>query len=61
MRYNVRYHDISNQWLVYDFADGIEVVGVHALREDAIDEAMRLEKRARKHRRYVDTSLAAAA
>ena len=61
MRYNVRYHDTSNQGVVYDFSDGIEVVGVHALREDAIDEAMRLEKRARKHQRYSEPALASAA
>lgn len=61
MRYNVRYHDTSSQWLVYDFADGIQVVGVHALREDALDQAMKLEKRARKHRRYAAANLPSAA
>ena len=54
MRYNVRYHELSRQWLFFDFAAGIEVVSVHSLREDAIDQAIMLEKRARKHKKYAE-------
>ena len=47
MRYAVKYHDVTGEWLVFDMGEGFELVGMHADEQDAIDHAMKLEERYR--------------
>ena len=48
MRYAVKYHDVTGEWLVFDIGDGFELVGMHADEQDAIHHAMKLEERSRR-------------
>ena len=61
MRYAIRYHDISGDWMVFNVGDGFELVGMHICEEDAVDQVKSLEKKALKRARYSDPALEQAA
>ena len=52
MRYAVKYHDVTGEWLVFDMGDGFELVGMHADEQDAIHHAMTLEERTRRRAQW---------
>ena len=52
MRYAVKYHDVTGEWLVFDIGDGFELVGMHADEQDAIHYAMKLEERTRRRAQW---------
>jgi hypothetical protein len=52
MRYAVKYHDVTGEWLVFDVGDGFELVGMHADEQDAIHHAMKLEQRDRRRAQW---------
>ena len=52
MRYAVKYHDVTGEWLVFDMGDGFELVGMHADEQDAIHHAMKLEERTRRRAQW---------
>jgi hypothetical protein len=61
MRYAIRYHDISSDWMVFNVGDGFELVGMHICEKDAVDQVKSLEKKALKRARYNDPALEQAA
>ena len=52
MRYAVKYHDVTGEWLVFDMGDGFELVGMHSDEQDAIHHAMKLEERTRSRAQW---------
>ena len=52
MRYAIRYHEISSDWMVFNVGDGFELVGIHACEKEAVDQVKDLEKLAAKRARY---------
>ena len=61
MRYAIKFHEISGEWLVFDMGDGFELVGMHTAEEDAVHQAMRLEDSSRKRTQWSAESLPQAA
>ncbi len=61
MRYAIRYHDISGDWMVFNVGDGFELVGMHTSEEEAVEQVKDLEKRALKKARYINPALEQAA
>ena len=61
MRYAIKFHEISGEWLVFDIGDGFELVGMHASEDDAVYQAMRLEESSRKRTQWSKESLPQAA
>ena len=61
MRYAIRYHEISSDWMVFNVGDGFELVGMHTSEEDAVDHVKDLERRASKTARYTNTAFEQAA
>jgi hypothetical protein len=61
MRYAIRYHEISSDWMVFNVGDGFELVDIHTSEEDAVDQVKDLEKRASKRARYFNPALEQAA
>ncbi len=61
MRYAIKFHDISGEWLVFDIGDGFELVGMHMSEEDAVYQAMRLEETSRKRTQWSSESIPQAA
>jgi hypothetical protein len=52
MRYIVKYHQISGDWLVFDMGDDLELVGMYKSEQEATDHATRLEEAAQRRRRW---------
>ncbi len=61
MRYAIRYHEISGDWMVFNVGDGFELVGMHICEQDAVDQVRNLEKQASKRARYTNPALEQAA
>ena len=52
MRYVIKYHHLSGEWLVFDMGDDLELVGVYRSESEATDQANRLEERAQRRQRW---------
>ena len=52
MRYAVKFHEVTGEWLVFDMGDSFELVGMHAEEQDAIHHAMKLEERSRRRAQW---------
>ena len=52
MRYAVKFHEVTGEWLVFDVGDRFELVGMHADEQDAIHHAMKLEERSRRRAQW---------
>ena len=61
MRFAVKYHDVTGEWLGFDMGDGFELVGMHADELDAIHHAMKLEERTRRRAQWSSDSIPQAA
>ena len=61
MRYAIRYHEISSDWMVFNVGDGFELVGMHDSEKAAVNQVKDLEKRASKFARYHNPALEQAA
>ena len=61
MRYAIRYHEISGDWMVFNVGDGFELVGMHVSEEDAVEQMKELEKRDAKVARFSKPALKQAA
>ncbi len=61
MRYVIRYHEISSDWMVFNMGDGFKPVGMHVSEEDAIGQVKELEKRDAKLVRFSKPTLKQAA
>lgn len=53
MRYAVRYHEVCQEWLVFNIDEQFELVGMHQSEDEAILHAMRLEERDRRREQFV--------
>ena len=57
MKYEIKYHNISGDWLIFDMGDSFELIGIHNSEQDAKQHAKQLqetfEKRARWSREAV--------
>ena len=61
MRYAIRYHEISGDWMVFNVGDGFELVGMYVSEEDAVEQMKELEKRDAKVVRFSKPALKQAA
>jgi len=61
MRYAIRYHEISSDWMVFNVGDGFELVGMHDSEEDAVEQVKDLEKRDAKLARFSNPTIKQAA
>ncbi|MBT3915895.1 MAG: hypothetical protein HN731_03905 [Rhodospirillaceae bacterium] len=61
MRYAIRYHEISSDWMVFNVGDGFELVGMHDSEEDAVEQVKDLEKRDAKLARFSNPAIKQAA
>ena len=52
MRYVVKYHAFSGEWLVFDVGDDLELIGMFASKEEAVAQVDRLEERAKRRQRW---------
>jgi len=52
MRYVIKYHQMSGEWLVFDMGDDLELVGMFKSEKEATDHANRLEEAAQRRRRW---------
>jgi|SwirhisoilCB2_FD_contig_31_18681295_length_216_multi_1_in_0_out_0_1 hypothetical protein len=52
MRYVVKYHPNSGEWLVFDMGENFELMSVHATEAEAIASATHFEEAAARRRRY---------
>lgn len=52
MRYVVKFHSNSGEWLVFDMGENFELMSVHASEADAIASATHFEEAAARRRRY---------
>lgn len=52
MRYAVKFHEVTGEWLVFDMGDSFELVGMHAEEQEAIHHAMKLEERSRRRAQW---------
>jgi hypothetical protein len=56
MRYVVKFHSNSGEWLVFDMGENFELMSVFACEADAIAAATRFEEAAARKRRYARTA-----
>ena len=56
MRYVVKFHPNSGEWLVFDMGENFELMAVHACEADAIAQASRFEEAAARRSRYARTA-----
>jgi len=61
MRYAVKFHEVTGEWLVFDMGDSFELVGMHAEEQEAIYHAMKLEERSRRRAQWSNESVPQAA
>lgn len=61
MRYTVRYHEVTGDWLVFDIFDTIELVSMHASEADAKLHAKTLEQTWQRKQAYSPTLVPQAA
>lgn len=52
MRYIVKFHKESREWLLFDMGDDLELIGMFKSKEEATVQAERLEERASRRQRY---------
>lgn len=52
MRYIVKFHKESREWLLFDMGDDLELIGMFKSKEEATLQAERLEERASRRQRW---------
>jgi hypothetical protein len=52
MRYVVKFHQTSGEWLVFDMGDDLELIGMFRSKDEATAAAKRLEERAQRRQRW---------
>lgn len=52
MRYVVKFHELSGEWLVFDVGDDLELIGMFQSKADAMAQVERLEERAKRRQRW---------
>jgi hypothetical protein len=57
MKYKIKYHDISGDWLIFDMGDSFELIGIHSSEQDAKQHAEQLQEAFEKRARCSRSSL----
>ena len=52
MKYEIKYHDISGDWLLFDMGDSFELIGIHNSEQDAKQHAEQLQETFEKRARW---------
>lgn len=52
MRFVVKFHQTSGEWLVFDMGDDLELIGMFRTKDEAVAQAQRLEERAARRQRW---------
>lgn len=61
MKYAIRYHKLSREWLIFNIDDQFELVGMHRTEDEAVLHVMKLEERDRKRDQFTRPHLETAA
>ena len=52
MRYIVKFHKDSGEWLLFDMGNDLELIGMFPSKDEAVVQAQRLEERAMRRQRW---------
>ena len=52
MKYKIKYHDISGDWLVFDMGESFELVGIHGSENDAVNHVKQLQNKSEKRAKW---------
>ena len=52
MKYEIKYHDISGDWLIFDMGDSFELIGIHGNEQDAKLHVAQLQEKYEKRARW---------
>ncbi len=52
MRYVVKFHEFSGEWLLFDIGEDLELIGMFPSKDEAQAQAKRLEERASRRQRW---------
>lgn len=52
MKYAIRYHKLSREWLIFNIDDQFELIGMHRTEKEAVSHVKGLEERDRKRDQF---------
>ena len=52
MKFEIKYHDISGDWLIFDMGDSFELIGIHSSEHDAKQHVEQLQETLEKRARW---------
>lgn len=52
MKYEIKYHDISGDWLIFDMGESFELVGIFCSEKDAKQHVRHLQQKFKKRARW---------
>jgi len=61
MKYKIKYHDISGDWLIFDMGENFELIAIHSSEKDAKQHVKHLQSLSEKHSRWSGATVSAAA
>ena len=61
MKYEIKYHDISSDWLIFDMGDSFELIGIHSSENDAKQHVKQLQESFEKKARWLKDAVPEAA
>ena len=61
MNYEIKYHDISGDWLIFDMGDSFELIGIHGNEQDAKLHVEQLQQQIEKRARWTKDVIQVAA
>jgi len=61
MKYEIKYHNISGDWLIFDMGESFELVGIHRSEKDAKHHLEQLQNVSERRARWLKEIIPAAA
>ena len=52
MKYEIKYHDISGDWLIFDMGESFELIGIFGSEQDAKQHVKLLQQKFKKRARW---------
>ena len=61
MNYAIKYHEISDDWLIFDIGNGFELVGIYSTEKDAKRHTNQLEEAFTRRAKFIREAMCEAA
>lgn len=61
MQFEIKYHEITGDWLIFDMGDSFELIGIHSSENDAKSHVRQLQESFEKKARWTKEVIPAAA